>query len=132
MDDRMIGACGLDCGSCKIRLAPTDPLAAEAIVKWFRRQGWLSDGEGIAEVIERKMYCTGCLGDRDTHWSADCWILQCCVDRRGHRHCSECEAFPCARLVDWAEQDERYRAALARLREMRAASNRWLDGRLSM
>ncbi|MCD6284492.1 MAG: DUF3795 domain-containing protein [Anaerolineae bacterium] len=122
MDDRMIGACGLDCGSCKIRLVPTDPLAAEAIVKWFRRQGWLSDGEGMAEIIERKMYCTGCLGDRDTHWSADCWILQCCVDGRGHRHCSECDTFPCARLVDRAEQDERYQAALARLREMRAAS----------
>ncbi|NIV38597.1 MAG: DUF3795 domain-containing protein [Anaerolineae bacterium] len=73
-------------------------------------------------MIERKMYCTGCLGDRDTHWSADCWILTCCVDQRGLSNCSECETFACQRLVDWAEQNERYGAALARLRGLRAAN----------
>jgi len=122
MENMMIAACGLDCGSCEIRLAPTDPLAAQAIVEWFRRQGWLSDSEGMAQVIERRMYCTGCLGDREIHWSADCWILQCCVDQRGHSNCSECEAFPCGRLVEWAGQNNGYRAALARLTQLREAS----------
>lgn len=123
MDGSMIAACGLDCGSCEIRLAPTDPAAAKAVIDWFKQQGWLADGEGMAQVIERKMYCTGCLGDRGTHWSRDCLILGCCVDRRGHGNCSECEAFACDRLVDWAEQNDRHRAALARLRGSRTASD---------
>ena len=121
MNSDMIAACGLDCGSCEIRLAPADPAAAKVVVDWFKRQGWLSEDEGMAQVIERKMYCTGCLEDRGTHWSSDCWILACCVDQWGHRNCSECEAFACQRLVDWANQNEGYRAALARLRELRAA-----------
>ena len=121
MNSELMAACGLDCRSCQIRLAPTDPAAARVVIDWFKKQGWLSQDEGMAQVIERKMVCTGCLGDRATHWSSDCWILACCVDRRGHRNCSRCEEFPCQRLVDWATQNERYRAALARLREWRAA-----------
>jgi hypothetical protein len=121
METELLAACGLDCGSCEIRRAPSDPVAAQVVLDWFRCEGWLAEGEGMAQVLERKMYCTGCLGDRDTHWSADCWILACCVDQRGHRNCSECEAFACARLVEWAGQNEGYAAALARLRELRAA-----------
>jgi len=118
----MLAACGLDCGSCEIRLAPVDPAAARSVVAWFRRQGWLAEDEGMAHAIERKMFCTGCLGDRDTHWSADCWILACCVDRLGHRNCSECEAFACDRLVEWAGQNDAYGAALAWLRELRTTA----------
>jgi hypothetical protein len=118
----MIAACGLDCESCDIRLAPTDPAAAEVVISWFRGQGWLADDEGMEQVIERKMYCTGCLGDRDIHWSADCWILDCCVDRRGHSNCSKCDEFACDRLVEWSEQNDNYTAALTRLWELRVAS----------
>jgi len=118
----MIAACGLDCRVCKIRLAPTDPAAAEEIIDWFRSRGWLSDEEGMEQVIERKMYCTGCLGDRDTHWDSNCWILACCVDQRGHNNCSECERFACDRLVDWAKQNDGYSAALVRLMELSAAA----------
>jgi hypothetical protein len=118
---QMMAACGLDCGTCEIRLAPSDPAAARTIVDWFRRQGWLAAGEGMAEVVARKMYCTGCHGDRDTHWSPDCWILACCVDERGLDNCSECPVFPCDRLVEWAGQSASYSAALARLRALRAA-----------
>lgn len=117
----MIAACGLDCGSCRLRLAPADPVAAKLVVDWFKRQGWLAADEGIAQIIERKMYCTGCHGDRSTHWSPNCWILACCVDRRGHSHCSECEEFACSRLADWAGQSEDYAAALARLQQLRSA-----------
>lgn len=117
-DTNMLAACGLDCQACEIRRAPTDPAAAEVLLKWFRSQGWLSDDEGMDQVIERKMYCTGCLGSRDTHWSADCWILACCVDDHGLKNCSECEDFACERLVEWAGQNDDYAAALARLRTL--------------
>ncbi|HDQ71532.1 MAG TPA: DUF3795 domain-containing protein [Chloroflexi bacterium] len=122
MGSDMIAACGLDCGSCEIRLAPTDPDAARCVIDWFKHQGWLSEDEGLAEIIERGMYCNGCLGDRDVHWSSDCWILACCVDQRGLSHCSECEAFACDRLVEWSQQNDGYRDALTRLRELRAAT----------
>ncbi|MFN2185782.1 MAG: DUF3795 domain-containing protein [Anaerolineae bacterium] len=122
MESIMMAACGLDCGSCVIRLAPADPAAAKKLVDWFRREGWLAEDEGMAKVIERKMYCTGCLGDRNTHWSADCWILACCVDQRGLSNCSECEAFACARLVEWSGECEGYLDGLARLRELHAAA----------
>jgi hypothetical protein len=120
----MMAACGLDCGTCEIRLAPEDPAAARTVVDWFRRQGWLAGGEGMAEAVARKMYCTGCHGDRDVHWSPDCWILACCVDERGLDNCSACADFPCERLVEWAGQSEAYGAALARLRALRAARRR--------
>jgi hypothetical protein len=122
METGLMAACGLDCGACEIRRAPADPAAAQVVIDWFTRQGWLAEGEGMAQVMERKMYCTGCLGDRDTHWSADCWILLCCVDQRGLRDCSGCEAFPCERLVEWSEQNDSYGAALVRLRHLREAA----------
>ena len=76
----------------------------------------------MEQVLERRMYCTGCHGDREVHWSADCWILACCVDERGLANCSECMEFACDRLEEWAGQNDGYRTALARLREMRRAS----------
>ncbi|HSJ53773.1 MAG TPA: DUF3795 domain-containing protein [Anaerolineae bacterium] len=117
-----MAACGLDCGSCEIRLAPADAAAAQVVVDWFRSQGWLAEGEGMAQVIERKMYCCGCLGPRDVHWSANCRLLQCCVDQRGHGNCAQCESFPCPHLIEWAGQNDGYSAALARLRQLHAAS----------
>lgn len=117
-----MAACGLDCATCEIRLAPTDPQAARVLVDWFRQEGWLTADEGMPQVLERKMYCCGCLGDRAIHWSADCWILKCCVDDKGHANCSQCSAFPCSPLEAWAEQNAGYTAALKRLRGLHATS----------
>lgn len=117
-----MAACGLECLTCSLRLAPYDSSSAQVVVAWFRRQGWLAEGEGMEQVLERRMYCTGCHGCRDTHWSADCWILACCVDSHGHDHCGQCEEFPCGRLEEWAQGSGSYAAALARLRSLRATS----------
>lgn len=119
MEPEIMAVCGLDCGRCEIRLAPTDTQAAKALVDWFRQEGWLASDEGMAEVLERKMYCRGCLGDRSVHWSADCWILACCVDERGLTNCSQCAEFPCRRLEEWATQNAGYGVALERLRGIR-------------
>ena len=115
-----VAVCGLDCFSCDLRLAPQDAGAAERVVGWFQDMGWLEEGEGLDEILSRSMYCHGCRGDRTVHWSADCWILQCCVDDRELDHCSECIKFPCERLVEWAEGSEAYTRALARLHCMQA------------
>lgn len=110
-----MAACGLNCETCEIRLAPSDPHAAEVVMTWFKGEGWLAVDEGMPEVIERKMYCTGCLGSRDTHWSGDCWILDCCVDQHELTNCSQCRDFPCQRLVAWSKQNDSYQQALENL-----------------
>jgi len=89
--------------------------------------GWLKEGEGVAEAVARNMVCQGCHGDRAKHWSADCWILQCCVDQRGLGHCHECAEFPCVRLVGWSEQNASYGRALERLRQLHGGQARRLD-----
>ncbi len=60
-EERMIAACGLDCGRCEIRRAPFDEEAAESVVAWYREQGWLQEDEGMEVVLEKNMYCKGCL-----------------------------------------------------------------------
>jgi putative nucleotidyltransferase with HDIG domain len=69
-------------------------------------------------VSAEDIRCKGCKGDRDRHWSPDCWILTCCVDERGLEFCNQCEVFPCTRLAEWASTSPRYTAALERLKRM--------------
>jgi hypothetical protein len=57
------------------------------MIAWFRQLGWLQEAEGVAEVIEREMYCIGCQGERSVHWSDDCGILLCCADQKHEQHC---------------------------------------------
>ena len=117
-DDQMIAACGLVCRDCSIRKAPFDSEAAEEVVAWYRSMDWLKEHEGLPEVLKRKMYCQGCHGDRSTHWSPDCWILDCCVDQKGLTYCSECEDFPCDQLVSWSQENDSYREAFNNLKSM--------------
>jgi hypothetical protein len=117
-EERLIAVCGLDCSTCDIRRVPTDADAAERVAGWFRSMGWLKEGEGVREIIERSMYCNGCRGDRSVHWSADCEILKCCVDERGLEFCYECDDFVCERIIEWAQKDTEYSAALERLQRM--------------
>lgn len=116
-NSEMMGACGLDCASCEIRRLPFDAVAAAKTMAWFRREGWLKESEGVEEALARSMYCKGCLGDRSLHWSADCWILQCCADRKNLQSCAECGDFPCQRLIEWSRQNQSYAQALERLRQ---------------
>ncbi len=120
-----LACCGLNCQTCEIRLAPTDRIAAEVVLKWFKSEGWLTADEGMPAVLERKMYCTGCLGSRETHWSADCWILQCCVDDHHLENCSQCPDFPCGKLTAWSQQDKSYLQAFENLKQhhLKRASN---------
>ncbi|MHB1357242.1 MAG: DUF3795 domain-containing protein [Anaerolineae bacterium] len=118
--DQEIACCGLVCNECSIYLLPTDRSVQDKMIPWFKAQGWLKAEEGLAEVVERKMYCKGCHTDRtDVHWSADCAILTCCVDEHKLENCSQCDAFVCERLTTWAGTDARYNRALERLRGLR-------------
>ena len=108
---KALAACGLICDDqhCDIFQASSDPKIAQEIADWFKRER----GE---DVKLEDIRCHGCKGDRGKHWSADCWILRCCVDEKGLEFCYECEDFPCEKLEDWSKGDERYGKALERLR----------------
>jgi hypothetical protein len=112
----MITPCGLDCSQCAIRQIPIDAKQAKEVIVWFKDMGWLKQEEGIKEAIEKKMYCKGCRSDRtDVHWTPDCFILECCIDKKGLEFCYECNEFPCKRLLEWSEQGSRYKNALKNL-----------------
>jgi hypothetical protein len=115
----MMAVCGLDCGTCAIRLVPTDPDAAQRVVAWFHKMEWLEKDEGVAEIIEREMYCQGCWEDRSLHWSPDCPLLICCVDERHLQHCAQCDEFICEKVEAFAnDEHERHREAVETLKRL--------------
>jgi len=116
----MMAVCGLDCGTCDIRLVPTNPEVAQRVVAWFHQMGWLEEDEGIVEIIERGMYCQGCREDRSVHWSPDCPLLICCVDEKGLEHCAQCEDFACEKLEAFAEESKSHQEAVEQLRRIAA------------
>ena len=98
-----------------------DEKAADGVMGWFRSMGWLKEDEGMEVVREKRMYCRGCHGPRDEHWSANCRLLKCAVDDHGVRYCHECPEFACQMLTEWAAENDRYAAALARLKALKEA-----------
>jgi hypothetical protein len=110
--NQLTGVCGLDCEQCDIRWASDNPELACTIADWLRQHGF-------PPVRPEDVHCSGCKGDRAKHWSADCWILLCCVDKKGLEFCYECRAFPCDKLNEWSKKDHRYGHALSQLKEMK-------------
>jgi len=107
---QIIAPCGLDCSVCPIHLAPTNPEIAEELTTWFRKH-YDSKAESWW------FHCKGCPGDRDDHWSPNCEILHCCVDKKNLHYCCECEEFVCGKLKDFMNKGEKYAQAIERLKE---------------
>ncbi len=106
-----IAACGLVCTGCDMMEAKNDPDLAKNISDWFK-------DKLDQDVKPEDIHCEGCHGDRERHWSPDCWILSCCINKKGLKTCSECEGFPCDKLVKWSGENERYGDALERLKTL--------------
>ncbi len=107
-----LGACGINCGNCDIRLAPGNKEIAGRLAKGFSEKGIIPD------ATPYMFRCGGCRGDKENHWSANCWILKCCVDEKGYDNCSRCSDFPCSKLEEWSTQNERYVKAMNRLESL--------------
>ena len=107
-----LAACGIDCTGCDIRLATSDPERAEALAVWFSERGH-------ADARPEWFHCEGCFGSRELHWSADCAILRCCVDKMDLASCADCGDFPCEHISSF-ERDgmEHHSSAVARLRAL--------------
>lgn len=106
-----MGVCGLICDDCDIFKATTNEELAIKIADWFKNE------RGV-DVQPEDIGCSGCKGDRTKHWSPDCWILNCCVDKNELESCNQCDDFPCDKLNKWAESGEKYGEALNRLKEV--------------
>jgi len=111
-DPSELGACGINCGNCDIRLATENKEIAEHLAKGF------SEKRIIPNATPDMFRCDSCRGDRSMHWSPNCFILECCVDDRGLQNCSRCPDFPCLKLEEWSTQNERYEKALNRLKSL--------------
>ena len=108
-----MAACGLICSrnTCDIMQATEDKEVAKQISEWFK----INLNKDIAPD---QIHCKGCHGPHDSHWSADCWIHKCCVEKNGLHNCSECKDFSCDELVKWSESSRRYTCALERLKSL--------------
>jgi hypothetical protein len=111
-ENQMIAVCGLLCNKCDIFQATHNPGIAQKIADWFKKE------RGV-DVKSEDVRCAGCRGDRKKHWSPDCWILECCVDKKGLQFCYECKEFPCEKLVQWSKTGKEYGEALNRLKQMK-------------
>ena len=120
--ERNLGACGIDCNGCPIPKIHTERKIAEQWVKQFKEWDVLKADEGADEIIARGPYCIECRGDRSVHWSANCWILKCCVDEKGLQNCSECADFPCQKLVVWSQEHEGNQKALETLKHLKESN----------
>ena len=69
--------------------------------------------------------CRGCRGDDALVWSRDCAIRRCCLKEKRLPHCAACAEFSCARILAFEnDRHKHHRAAVARLRKMKADAAR--------
>jgi hypothetical protein len=95
LEDYAIAYCGLNCAKCDIYFAGhgNEKLRNE-IVEWFLK-------ERKETIKPEQVRCDGCKGSLDSHWSADCEMMQC-AKKKGIQHCFQCGDFPCQRLNNFA------------------------------
>jgi len=108
----MIVICVLDCGECDIYKDTNNPEIVKKIANWFKEKR--NEDFRIEDI-----HCFGCRGYRKMHWSADYWILECCLDKKGLAFCYECYEFPCEKLIESSKQNSDYAEDFNRLKEMR-------------
>ena len=82
-------------------------------------------------VDPEKVRCGGCRSERKEglHWSVDCKLLACCVDKRGLEFCAQCPSLEsCALVKEFEESAEYHTATVVRMHEMnRIGVDRWLS-----
>jgi len=108
MNDDGRAVCGLNCIDCPVYRATFDSNAASLLLSWFKEMNVIHRHQDVDDLMEAGPYCKGCRGPRNKHWSADCFILNCCVDNKKLASCYLCDEFPCKDLKQWSTQDRKY------------------------
>jgi len=110
-----LSVCGLDCSKCSIHLRTKEEL-----------DYWKSQNADLDKVR-----CGCCRSERKDgrHWSWDCKLVECCIDKKKFEFCAQCaDLDSCVLVREFAESHEHHRAAVARLKEMKQAGvERWLS-----
>ena len=115
-DNLSISVCGLTCNTCPLLNLLYDENSGKEVLEWFQSKGWYRDDQTVSDIINNGAYCKGCRSDRkDIHWSPDCSLLICCIDKKHLNNCSECEKFPCEEYKKWSEQGNHHKMAYENL-----------------
>ena len=96
MDKHKLAACGIDCNECgyyKITLYQ-DREAAELLVPWFQKMGWIGENDGAEAVLKKAPLCKGCWSDFVFCGKNSCYFNSCCAEKKIN-NCGECAEFPC-------------------------------------
>ena len=122
-----MAACGMDCSACASYKATVDNdmEAAEALVEWYKRQGWIGEDEGAAAILMKNPLCKGCWNaSEDCFFACGCHPSRdfrlCCSDKH-IAHCGECSLFPCGEYIEFVGDLKHHREAMERLVAFRQA-----------
>jgi hypothetical protein len=115
IDLEYLGACGIYCEKCDIRVAgeTQDRAAQKRIADWIVEHC-------NTECEPEKIQCGGCWGPKDKHWSEDCKVMLCATGR-GLRLCVDCAEYPECDTLEGFYQGGDYESArqtLARIAEV--------------
>ena len=109
-----LGACGIYCEKCDIRVAgETEDRAAQE-----RIANWIVENCSV-ECRPSLVRCGGCWGPLDRHWSGDCKVMLCAKER-GVKLCVDCSEYPECETLEAFYRGGDYesaRATLVRIRE---------------
>ncbi len=115
-DNLRISICGLTCSSCPLLNLPYDENSGNKVLEWFQSKGWYSEDQTVSDILKNGDYCKGCCSDRnDIHWSPDCTLLVCCIDKKQLQICSECGDFPCEDYREWIGKGDNHKRAYRNL-----------------
>lgn len=96
---RYDAVCGLYCGACGAVLADKDGSVEALAREWGMRP--------------EQLVCHGCRTDVNASFCQDCGFKSC-AGSKGIEHCSECDEFPCAMLVDFGNDGAAHHSVVLR------------------
>lgn len=119
-----LSVCGLNCATCDfMRAGQGDKAKQKEIIDWFKR-------DFDEEITPEETMCMGCRGPRETHWSPDCALRNCAIER-GVTSCYMCEDFICSKLDAFSNDGHSsHKQAVDNLREIKKTGyTAWLKTR---
>lgn len=92
----LVAVCGLYCGACPMYIATqnNDEEKQKALLGQF--------SSGPMKLKMEDILCDGCIGDgRVASFCRNCAMRACPNNKQGVTRCSDCQDFPCARIIDF-------------------------------